>query len=161
MTGDHQLSRQIEIHAPRDRVWAVVADSSLLAEWAPPVEEVREIGQGSAGVGATRLCQVDFGGRKGTMTERCVEFDPPSRAGYVVDEDSLGFARMFADYGFRISVEAGADGSSIARTDTYYTPRNPAFAIMNRLIMRRRFAKTVDGMLAGLKRVSESGTGSV
>jgi uncharacterized protein YndB with AHSA1/START domain len=35
MKGEHQLTREITIHAPREQVWAVVADSKLLPEWAP------------------------------------------------------------------------------------------------------------------------------
>jgi len=154
MKGTHQLTREIAIDAPRDQVWAVVADSNLLPQWAPPVKQVEEVSQGPERVGTTRVCRVEFGGREGTMTERCVEFDPPRRAGYVVDDDSLGFSRMFADYGFTISIEDAGD-ASIARTDTYYTPRNPLFSLMNALIMRRRFTSTVDELLAGLKRSSE------
>ena len=157
--GEHQLSRAIGIAAPRDQVWTVIADSSLLPEWAPAVKEVADVSEGPEGIGTTRVCQVDFGGREGTMTERCVEFDPPRRAGYVVEDDSLGFGRMFADYGFSITVEERPDGSSVARTDTYYTPRNPIFGLINRLFMRRRFAATVDEMLSGLKRSSESRMG--
>ena len=156
MRGEHQLTRETAIDAPREAVWAVIADSKLLPEWAPPVKQVNALSEGPEGVGTTRVCQVDFGGRQGTMTERCVAFDPPRRAGSVVDDDSLGFGRMFADYGFTISVEDGPEGSSIARTDTYYTPRNPLFSLMNALTMRRRFANTVDELLAGLKRTSES-----
>jgi hypothetical protein len=68
---------------------------------------------------------------------------------------------MFADYGFTISIEDGPDGSSIARPDTYYTPRNPLFSLMNALIMRRRFANTVDELLSGLKRSGESRVPSI
>jgi hypothetical protein len=89
------------------------------------------------------------------MTERCVAFDRPHRAAYVVDDDSLGFGRMFADYGFTITIENGLDGSSSARIDPYYTPRNPLASLMKALIMRRRFTHTVDGLLSGLKRASE------
>jgi uncharacterized protein YndB with AHSA1/START domain len=155
MNGSHQLTREIAIDAPRDRVWAVVADSRLLAEWAPPVKAVTDISGGPEGVGTTRVCEVEFGGRAGTMTERCVEFEPPRRAAYEVEEDSLGFGRMFADYGFTMTIEDAADGSSIARTDTYYTPRNRVFWLLNVLFMRRRFASTVDELLSGLKRSSE------
>jgi uncharacterized protein YndB with AHSA1/START domain len=161
MRGDHQLTREIVIDAPREQVWAMVADSNLLPEWAPPVKEVNAVSDGPEGVGTTRVCDVEFGGREGTMTERCVEFDPPRRAAYVIDHDSLGFGRMFADYGFTITIEDRPDGSSIARTETYYTPRNPLVWLMNSLIMRRRFAKTVDGLLSGLKRSSESGIRSI
>ena len=156
MTGEHQLTREISIGAPREAVWAVIADSTLLPQWAPPVKQVTSLSEGPEGVGTTRVCQVDFGGRQGTMTERCVEFDPPRHAGYRLDDDSLGFGRMFADYGFTITVEDGPEGSSIAHTDTYYTPRNPLFSLINTLIMRRRFANTVDELLSGLKRTSES-----
>lgn len=156
MNGHHQLTRDIHIAAPRDRVWAVVADSRLLPNWAPPVKTVERIDSGDEGVGATRLCHVEFGGRRGKMTERCVEFEPAFRVGYVVDDDSLGFSRMFADYGFTITLEDSGDGASRARTDTYYTPRNWIFGLMNALVMRRRFATTVEQMLVGLKRTSES-----
>ena len=155
MKGKHQLTRHIEINATPEEVWSVVADSSRLPEWAPPVQGISEISHGPEGVGTTRVCEVDFAGRPGTMTERCVEFDPPRRAGYVVDEDSLGFGKMFADYGFTVTIEERPNGSSIAQTDTYYTPRNPLYWLMNAMMMRRKFASTVDGLLAGLKRSSE------
>jgi Polyketide cyclase / dehydrase and lipid transport len=126
-----------------------------------PVKEVNSLTEGPEGIGTTRVCEVEFGARKGTMTERCVEFEPPRRAGYVVDDDNLGFGRMFADYGFTISIEDGPDGSSIARTDTYYTARNPLFSLLNALFMRRRFARTVDELLSGLQRSSESRVPSI
>jgi len=157
MNGKHQLSRETAIAAPRARVWSVIADSTLLPDWAAPVRAVKLLGVSSEGVGASRICEVDFGGRKGTMTERCVEFEPERRAGYVVDEDSMGFGRMFADYGFTMTLEDGPNGGCIARTDTYYTPRNPLFGLMNVLMMRRKFGVTVEGLLAGLKRTSEFG----
>jgi uncharacterized protein YndB with AHSA1/START domain len=160
VNGDHQLTREVAIDAPLEHVWAVVADSNRLAEWAPPVEEVSEISDRIEGVGTTRVCQVEFGGRGGTMTERCVAFEPPHRAAYVVDDDSLGFGRMFADYGFTITIENGRRGGSIARTETYYTPRNPLFKLLNALIMRRRFETTVDELLSGLKRTCERGAAS-
>jgi Polyketide cyclase / dehydrase and lipid transport len=157
MKGTHQLTRQTVIGASRELVWAVIADSRLLPAWAPPVKAIDEISGevGYEGVGTTRRCRVVFAGRPGMMTERCVDFQPQVRAGYVVDEDSLGFSRMFADYGFTITVEDGPDGSSVARTDTYYTPRNLLFRVINATVMRRRFARTVDELLAGLKRISE------
>jgi hypothetical protein len=95
------------------------------------------------------------------MTERCMEFEPGHRAAYVVDDDSLGFARLFADYGFRVAIEDGLHGGSIARMETYYTPRNPLFRLINALLMRRRFESTVDDLLAGLKRASEQGSCSL
>jgi hypothetical protein len=73
-------------------------------------------------VGMTRHCNVELGGRTGTMTERCVEFVPNRRAAYVVDDDTLGFHRMLLDYGFTITLTRGPTGPPrFASTPT--TPR--------------------------------------
>lgn len=89
------------------------------------------------------------------MTERCVEFVPNSRASYVVDEDTLGFDRMLVDYGFTITLDPRSDRTTALRIDTYYTPRNPLYALVNRLLLRRRMRELVDGLLQGLKQFSE------
>jgi hypothetical protein len=112
--------------------------ANLLPQWAHPVKQVEEVSQGRERVGTTGVCRVELGGREGTMTELCVEFDPPRRAGYVVE-----------------TTEDAGD-APIARTDTYYAlPAIALFSLMNALIMRRRFTSTVDELLAGLKRSSE------
>jgi uncharacterized protein YndB with AHSA1/START domain len=154
MNGTHQIERSREVAAPAEAVWAILRDSTLLPEWAAVVEAVDCRIPGREGVGSVRECLVDFAGRKGTIVERCVELTP-TRVAYVVDDDSLGFNRMFADYGFTITVaDAGAQRTTV-RMDTYYTPRNVMTAAMNALIMRRRFAKTVEGLLQGLQRLAE------
>jgi len=103
----------------------------------------------------TRHCNVDLGGRTGTTTERCVELLPNRRAGYVVDDDTLGFHRMLVDYGFTITLDPRSDRTTALRIDTYHTPRNPLYALLHRLVLRRRMRRTVDGLLQGLKQISE------
>jgi hypothetical protein len=103
----------------------------------------------------TRHCSVDLGGRAGTMTERCVEFLPSRRAGYVVDDDTLGFHRMLVDYGFAITLDPRSDRTTALRIDTYYTPRNRLYALLNQLVLRQGMRRTVDGLLQGLKQISE------
>jgi hypothetical protein len=103
----------------------------------------------------TRQCSVEFGGRTGTMTERCVEFVPSRRAGYVVDDDTLGFRRMLVDYSFAITLDPRSDRTTALRIDTYYTPRNPLYGLLNQLVLRRRMRRTVDDLLQGLKQISE------
>jgi hypothetical protein len=103
----------------------------------------------------TRHCSVDLGGRAGTMTERCVEFLPSRRAGYVVDDDTLGFHRMLVDYGFAITLDPRSDRTTALRIDTYYTQRNRLYALLNQLVLRQGMRRTVDGLLQGLKQISE------
>jgi hypothetical protein len=155
MNGKQQVTRTVQVHADLAAIWGVIADSSLLPQWAGVVKDVTYLGDEEEGVGMTRHCNVDLGGRTGTMTERCIEFDPNRRASYVVDEDTLGFDRMLVDYGFTITLDPLSDRATALRIDTYYTPRNPLYALVNRLLLRRRMRKLVDGLLQGLKQFSE------
>jgi uncharacterized protein YndB with AHSA1/START domain len=154
MTGKHQLQRSLEIDAPREVVWAILADSASLSLWAPAVQEVTSSVAGPEEVGSVRECRVDFAGREGTIVERCVELAPNSLIAYVVDDDSLGFNKMFADYGFTITLDdAGSQRTSVTM-DSYYTPRNVLTAAMNLVVMRRKFRQTVDALLQGLGRLA-------
>lgn len=153
MNGKHQVTHTCAIAAPRSTVWAVIADDRLLPQWAPVVDALVDV-DGPGGVGTTRTCSVDFQGRSGTMTERCVDFDPERRASYVIVDDSLGFSRLLRDYGFTMTLDDHPDGCSL-RIDTYYTPRNVPAQLMNRVLLRRQMRKTVRSIAEGLKTFSE------
>ena len=155
MNGKHQVTRTVEVATYPAAIWGVIADSTLLPQWAGVVTDVTYLGEMEEGVGMTRHCNVELGGRTGTMTERCVEFVPSRRAAYVVDDDTLGFNRMLLDYGFTISLDQRSDRTTRLRIDTYYTPRTPLYALLNRLVLQRRMGKLVDGLLQGLKQISE------
>ncbi len=165
MNGKHQLTRTVEIATAPAAIWDVLADSTLLPQWASVVKNVTyvagaQVAEGNAeGVGMTRRCTVNFGGREGSITERCVEFVPGCRAGYVVVDDTVGFNRMLADYGFTLTLDprpaSGPAERTTVRIDTYYTPRNPAYALMNRLVLRQRMRTVAAELLQGLKRTSE------
>ena len=81
--------------------------------------------------------------------------DPKRSRAYVVDDATLGFKRMLIDYGFTITLDPLSDRATALRIDTYYTPRNPPSALLNRLLLRQRMRKLVDGLLQGLKQISE------
>jgi Polyketide cyclase / dehydrase and lipid transport len=155
MNGKHQVTRTVQVATEAAAIWGIIADSTLLPQWARVVTDVSYLGGEEEGVGMTRHCNVELGGRTGTMTERCVEFLPNRRASYVVDDDTLGFNRMLVDYGFTITLEPRSDRTTALRIDTYYTPRNALYALLNQLLLRRRLRRTVDGLLEGLKEISE------
>jgi uncharacterized protein YndB with AHSA1/START domain len=158
MNGKHQVTRTVQVATDPAAIWGIIADSTLLPQWARVVTDVSYVSYLSGeeeGVGMTRHCNVELGGRTGTMTERCVEFLPNRRASYVVDDDTLGFNRMLVDYGFTITLEPRSDRTTALRIDTYYTPRNALYALLNQLLLRRRLRRTVAGLLEGLKEISE------
>lgn len=90
------------------------------------------------------------------MVERCVEYTPTSRIAYVVDDESFGMRKMFDDYGFSLDLrELGADRTEVTLR-TRYTPRNPLYAAINALMMKRQFRKVCVGIVGGLKTFTEA-----
>jgi uncharacterized protein YndB with AHSA1/START domain len=156
MNGRKQLERQITIDAPVSTVWEVLSDARLLPDWVPAVDDVVACSADGEAVGAVRQCNVQLAGKAGRMVERCVEFSPMTRVAYVVDDESFGMRRMFADYGFALNPISEANSRTRVRVDTYYTPRTAFYSVINVVVMRRRFRSVVDGLLAGLKTLSEA-----
>src|SRR2546426_8959327 len=156
MDGKKQIERSAVIHAPVDAVWDVLADSRLLPEWVPAVDEVTACSIEGEAVGEVRHCNANLAGKSGRMVERCIEFTPMTRIAYVVDDESFGMRRMFEHYGFALNLESLASGQTRVTLETHYTPRNPMYGFLNRLLMRRKFEKVCEGIVGGLKAFTES-----
>ena len=156
MDGKKQIVRSTGIDAPPDVVWEVLGDSRLLPDWAPAVDEVTECSFEGEAVGEVRYCDVKLAGKSGRMVERCVEFVPMTRIAYVVDDESFGMRRMFEHYGFALNLESLPSGQTRVTLETHYTPRNPMYGLLNRLLMRRKFEKVCEGIVGGLKAFTES-----
>ncbi len=156
MQGRKQLDRRTTVDAPIGLVYRLFMNNAELANWAPVVDAVtHEHGGDDTGLGATRTCAVSMNGRKGTMVERCLEAVPETRASFLVVDDSFGFHKMLTNYGFTAHFAATASAATTVRIETFYTPANPIAAVLNTLVMRRRFRHVVDGLLAGLRALAE------
>ena len=155
MKGHRQLVRRSVANVDLPEVWNILTNSSLLPKWAPQVRHVEKFEITGEAVGAVRQCQVELAGRPGTIVEKCVDIEPLRHIAYVVEHDSFGMTEMFAEYGFRISLQAGSPSSTRVQMETFYTPRNGLYSILNAVIMRRRFRRVVDELLAGLVTLAE------
>jgi hypothetical protein len=156
MQGTKQVERTTSIEAPVEVVYQLFMDNKALPDWAPVVDEVlREDGGDDSGVGCTRTCAVTMDGSSGNMAERCVEAVPNVRASFVVVDDSFGFGRVLRDYGFTAHFASRGPNETSVRIETFYTPVNLLAAVLNRLMMRRRFRAVVDPLLAGLRTTAE------
>jgi uncharacterized protein YndB with AHSA1/START domain len=156
MQGRKQLERHTTVNAPVNVVYRLFMDNAELANWAPAVDAVTGTrGGDGTGLGATRTCAVTMNGKKGTMVERCVEAVPDTRAAFLVVDDSFGFSKMLTGYGFTARFTPAASDQTTVRIETYYTPANPAAAVLNRLVMRRKFLAVVDELLGGLRTLAE------
>ncbi len=75
MTAKLQGQDEILVEAPVERLWPLIADSTLLAEWGPPVRAVqifRQSDQGE-GLGSRRRVEAEFDGKRGYYVERRTE----------------------------------------------------------------------------------------
>lgn len=118
---DHVAQVAIELRAPPDRVWALIADVGGTARWRP---EVRGIEMQAAVAGRTRFVET---ARQGTTPFEVVSQEPPVRQVIRVVDDGLPFGGTWTwdlaplDSGTRLTItEAGFI-------------RNPVFRVMSRL----------------------------
>ncbi|HZM79938.1 MAG TPA: hypothetical protein VFC19_29750 [Candidatus Limnocylindrales bacterium] len=62
---------------------------------------------------------------------------------------------MFTNYGFTAHFAATDGARTTVRIETFYTPASPIAAVLNTLVMRRKFRHVVDGLLTGLRALAE------
>jgi hypothetical protein len=158
MKGRNQLNRAGIARAQAQTVWNILLDSRLLPTWAPVVREVEACDTTGESVGAVRRCRVELAGKPGAMVERCIGLEPGRHIAYLVEDESFGMRRILADYGFTISLEPLGTDRTRVTIESFYTPRNAAYSLMNAIFMRPRFRRVVDDLLAGLIRLAEAGS---
>jgi uncharacterized protein YndB with AHSA1/START domain len=148
-----QGSDEVVVHAPPERVWALLEDGPRLTEWMPIVKATT--GQLEV-LGAERTCEVDFEGKRGQVTERCVEYEPQRRIAWRLVDDSLGFGRLFADLGFSFTLEPRGGRTTLIRNASYHRPRSVLARLLSVLVMRRKFRGIRLAALDNLRQLSES-----
>jgi uncharacterized protein YndB with AHSA1/START domain len=158
MKGQRQIVRQAVASADPAAVWNILVDSRLLPQWVPAVRHVESCEVTGEAVGTVRHCSVELGGRSGTTVERCVSLEPERHIAFLVEDESFGMRNMFADYGFAIVLEPVKPNQTRVIIETFYTPRNAAYRLMNAFLMRRQYRRVVDDLLSGLVRLAEQRT---
>jgi hypothetical protein len=63
---------------------------------------------------------------------------------------------LFDHYGFAINLESESPERTRVTLETHYTPRNPMYGLLNKLMMRRQFRKVCAEIVGGLKTFAES-----
>jgi hypothetical protein len=62
---------------------------------------------------------------------------------------------MLRDYSFTVHFVARRPQQTSVRIETFYSPANPAVALLNRLLMTHKFRRVVDALLDGLRTSAE------
>jgi hypothetical protein len=134
-------------------VWAVITDITLLPRINPGVISA----SGAMNVlNATRTCEVLNRGRKGTITERLVEYVPEARTVWKVESETMGMSRMMKDTRFFLRLEMLTGSSTKIIGETHYTPANLLARIMNGLVMRKMIAGMQQQILQNIKVYTEN-----
>ena len=142
-----------QIDAPREKVWAVLADLGSISEWHPSVTSSHTTSDATSGEGATRHCDISGpGGKAAHVEERA--FDWREGEGFKIDiyESSLPIKKNVVT----LSLKDSGSGTLVSVSPTYRLKFGPLGMLMDKLMVRAQFEKGVGGMLSGLKERVES-----
>ncbi len=145
------FSAQARIDAPKDKVWAVLADLGGIHKWNPGVGHSHSTSEAAGGEGATRHC--DLVNPKGYLEERA--FDWREGEGFKIDiyETNLPIKRNVVE--FRLKEDG--DGTIVTVSPEYELKFGPIGALIDSLFAGRQLRKGMDELLAGLKYHVETG----
>lgn len=147
-----QAHNQAIINAPISSVWSIITDINMLKKVNPGV--ITAIGRMDK-QGETRTCEIQNGGRKGTMTEKLVELVPEKKTVWVIESDSMGMAKMLKDPRFCFYLEKVSDNKTRIINESYYKPANIMVSIMNAVMMKRKMGHIQQQILNNIKTLAE------
>jgi uncharacterized protein YndB with AHSA1/START domain len=144
-----EITDQVTVQAPVDRVWAAIQDPGEHVQWHPFATRI----EGAHTLDGTRECSVLVGGKPGTTRERCTQYDEARAIMWSVEQDSTGFSRMVSDWRTGFSLEPQGSGTTRVTAQSLFTPRFPARVMMP--VILRKFHQTQRAILGGLKAHAE------
>jgi uncharacterized protein YndB with AHSA1/START domain len=147
-----QAHNEAIINAPIAKVWAAITDINLLHKINPGV--ITASGRMDK-QGETRTCEMQNGGRKGTMTERLAELEFEKKTVWVIENDSMGMSKMLKDPRFCFYLEKLDENKTKIINESYYEPANLVVKIMNALMMKRKMGQIQQQILNNIKSLTE------
>lgn len=146
MTG---VLREVKIDAPKDKVWATLADLAAIQNYNPMVARSYYTSDTRTGTGATRHC--DFS-PMGSVEERVVAWEEGKEYSIEVYDSHLMPMTVKAHFELQ-PAETGTKVSVLME----YTMMAGKIGALAEKAMQRQVAKMAEGMLAGLKHYVETG----
>lgn len=127
-----RLEREIDIAAPRERVYEVLLDPDCLGEWVTIQEELEEAPEGRDLETGDRLRQrMKVAGQRFKLSWTVVEADPPARVVW----EGEGPMRSKAKAVYELS-ENGDGGTRFSYMNQYDLPGGPAGRLAGRAIVK-------------------------
>jgi ligand-binding SRPBCC domain-containing protein len=143
------LENSIRIDAPPERVWSVLATLDALQKYDPGVSNVEVLSSERQGPGAERRCDLAPGG---WFKERVATWRPNEALSFELYECTLPVRRLRHDYEL---VPDGA-GTIVRQRMEYQLKFGPVGALLDAIVVRRKWNDGIRGFFEGLKRFVES-----
>ncbi len=140
----------IEIAAPRDRVWGILADVSSARLWDPAMRDVKIVSEAKSGTGTERAAQSPVVKTR----EKVVEWVPYNRVGYEVTHDPA--LTKFETMRLELS-PSGAAGTRVSWSIDYQMNGGYLGNLADRFLFGSTHQGRIDDGLERLKRYAETG----
>lgn len=140
------FTERTTIDAPRDTVWAALADIGAIATWNPGLigsHRTNDI----EGIGGARHCDISA---KHSLTEHVVEFEPRRAITFRITDSTLPFKT--ADIEFTLTDIAQQARTELTVSPTYTLKYGPLGRILDAVAVQRNYRAGMRELLEGLKR---------
>jgi uncharacterized protein YndB with AHSA1/START domain len=143
------LTNQIEIHAPRQTVWATLTQLDLLATYDPGTKASDLTGPQATGVGAERRCDVRPGG---WFIERVAAWEPEHALAFELV--TCSFPVTFLRHDYTLSESDGV--TRVEQVMTYTLKYRAVGRALDAAVLRRRWDIGIKTFLGGLRQHAET-----
>jgi len=141
----HEVSVEKVISVPAERAWAALDEFGRVSEYNPHVATSEIIAGPETGVGATRECVFEDGGR---IEEEIIEYSPGTN--YTVEFVDVGSMPLKRNR-VQISVEERGDAAAVTMAAAFEPKYGFLGTVLAKLMMESRFRQTFEEVLDGLE----------
>lgn len=145
---------EIEVDAPHNRVWELMADLGGIHKFHPFVPTSYYVTDQLTGVGASRVCEFDAN----MAVEETVTHWQEGQTMTLQIDFIKGMKPPINNLRGIVSVKPSGTNQSLAALEMRYDPKfGPIGSLMDKMMIRRQYAKMIPGILKGLKHHAETG----
>ena len=136
----------------RQGVWEILADIGDIARWNPGVQKSWVTSRASEGAGASRRCEL--GGRN-YLVEDVAEWTPLQSLTMRITETNMPFKRADIRLSAGSTLDERGESTVVTVSPEYKLKFGFLGSVLDRLFVRKTYAKGMRALLAGLKQQVE------
>jgi hypothetical protein len=143
------LHNRVEISATPEKVWSALAKLEALQDYDPAIAKSEVETTGTSGLGASRRCALKDGG---WFREKVTIWEPHRVLAFELHDCSLPVRRL----AHRYTLTERAGTTLVEQRMDYTLKFGPIGALLDRVLVRRRWDQGIKAFFLGLKGYVES-----